>query len=75
MQTKGLIRTSIILVAIFLTYLGLIFPNALAEVELDGEDGVWLDNFEDLSGVYPTNCSYDQESLCTDSRNSHLRTA
>ena len=51
MQTKGLIKKSIIVVAIFLTYLGLIFPTAVAIVEVDGEDGVWVDNFNDDSSV------------------------
>ncbi len=61
MQVHQLIKKSIILVAIFLTLFGLIFPTAVAIAEQDGEDGVWLDEFDDANGVELTNCTFDNE--------------
>ena len=63
MHTKQLIIRSIILVVIFLTYLGLIFPSAVAIVDKDGDDGVWVDHFDDTSGVNLTNCIVDNGTV------------
>jgi outer membrane protein assembly factor BamB len=63
MHTEKLIKRSIILVVIFLTFLGLIFPTAVALIERDSEDGVWLDNFDDDSGVILTNCIVDNGTI------------
>lgn len=59
MNTNQLIKRSIILVIIFLTYLGLILPSSVAYIETDPDDGVWFDNFDDYGTVDPTNCYVD----------------
>ncbi len=63
MHTKQLIIKSIILVVIFLVYLGLIFPSAVAIVDKDGDDGIWVDHFDDKSGVNLTNCIVDNGTV------------
>ncbi len=63
MNTKHLIKKSIIVGIIFLTTIGLMFPSTLASEETDPTDGVWTDNFENDDDVTLTNCTIENNAV------------
>lgn len=62
MNANHLIKKIVILGIIFFLTIGFIFPSASAEPDIDGGDGVYIDNFNDDSNVTLNNCYADTKN-------------